>query len=83
MNKKHNYPLVEVKWTDASSTSGWKDIPHLDIRPLICWTAGYQIHKDKKVTIIALSCSSTESNSDFGDTITIPTKMVISTKKLK
>ena len=79
--KKHNYPIVEVSWQDSSSDDHWQTT--VDTRILDCWTAGYLVHRDKKVIVIALNCASVHSNNCCGHTMTIPMKVVTKIRRLK
>lgn len=79
--KKQNFPLVEISWLDSSSFTGWQSKPESAL--LECWSAGYLVHKDKNSIVIALNCSSKASNNAFGDTMTIPRKVVTKIRRLK
>lgn len=79
--KKYKFPLVEVQWIDSSSASGWQE--EIQRHALTCWSAGYLLHRDRKTTVVALSCSSAESANGHGDAITIPTVCVQRVRRLK
>lgn len=83
MKKKHAFPLVEVRWEDSTTTSGWRpDVE--DIRePLTCWSAGYLIENTKRSVIVALNASAENSRNGFGDCITIPRACVREIRKLR
>lgn len=78
IKKKQKYPIVEVQWLDSATTPGWQPELHKQMTvPLMCWTAGYLVHKDSVSLVVAQSCSSEDSKNAFGDVITIPTKTVV------
>ncbi len=79
--KKCNYPLVEVTWLDSSSYTGWQKAPAT--APLECYSAGYLVHRDRVSMVVALNAAGSESNSLFGDTITIPARVVRRVRRLK
>ena len=79
--KKQNYHVVEVSWQDSSSDDRWQSA--VDTRILDCWTAGYLVHRDKKVVVIALNCASVHSNNACGHTMTIPMAVVSKITRLK
>lgn len=83
MKKKRNYQLVEVRWIDSASETGWRAHEEAKREPLTCWSAGYLVHRDRKSLVIALNSGCEDSRSSFGDAITIPAKCVQSVRKLK
>lgn len=81
IRKKVKYPLVEVAWYDSASQTGWQKTPETSL--LACWTAGYLVHRDKRSVVIALNCSCEHSSNSFGDTMTIPARVVKRVRRLK
>lgn len=81
VQKKVNYPLVEVTWVDSSSTSGWQH--EISVEPLTCYSAGYLIHRSRKSLVIAQNRGGENCNYRFGDTVTIPASCVKKTRRLK
>lgn len=79
--KKKNYPLVEVEWVDSSSDTGWRREVGTEL--LVCWSAGYLVHRDERSTVVALNCSSQGSVNSCGDTIIIPSVCVQKVRRLK
>ena len=87
INKKNfPYKLVICYWEDIVSESNWADI--IDIKKAntaVCCSVGWLIQQDDKVTII-MADYSFEDNKDVkqgGSYTTIPTKNVLSIKKIK
>jgi len=84
--KNFPYTLVLCYWEDIVSESNWADI--IDIKKAntaVCCSVGWLIQQDDKVTII-MADYSFEDNKDVkqgGSYTTIPTKNVLSIKKIK
>ena len=79
--KKENYPLVEVRWYDSCSDSGWKHKVDSDL--MTCWTAGYLVHRSARSTVVALNCGSQQSTKSHGDTMIIPTRCIQKIRRLR
>ena len=87
VNKKiFPYDLVIAWWEDIVADSIWVDIP--DIKKsttAVCCTVGWLMKQDDKVTIL-MSDFNFESNNEIkqgGGHTTIPTKNVLTIKKIK
>ncbi len=86
-NKKNfPYTLSLVWWEDIVSESSWADI--IDIKKAktaVCCSVGWIIKQDSKSTIL-MADYSFEDNKEIkqgGSYTTIPTKNIISIKKIK
>ena len=74
-------PVVEVKWRDACSRGGWRDVSHTHHdRPLCVTSVGYLLHKDKRRVTLALSLA---ANDDVGDTLTVPRSWILRVRTLR
>lgn len=80
MKKPTPPPLLLVTWDDAGTDDGWQ--LHGDYKPLgplICYTVGYLLHKDKQ----SIEVCQTWSQDQTGARWRIPMGMVVSIKKLQ
>ena len=84
--KKFPYDLVLVTWEDIVSSSEWEYISEIkNTKTAICTSVGWLVEKDDKVTIV-MADYSFEDNKEIkqgGGYTTIPTKNVLSIKKIK
>ena len=87
LNKKNfPYKLVACYWEDTVSDASWLDIVDIKkAKTAICCSVGWLIKNDDKVTVV-MADYSFEENKEIkqgGSYTTIPTKNVLSIKKLK
>ena len=87
VNKKNfPYPLVRIYWEDIIGETTWSDI--VDIKKsktAICCSVGWLVNQNA-VTTVVMADFSFEDNSDIkqgGNYTTIPTKNVLTIKKIK
>ena len=87
VNKKNfPYPLVRIYWEDIIGETTWSDI--VDIKKsktAICCSVGWFVNQNE-VTTIVMADYSFEDNNDIkqgGNYTTIPTKNVLTIKKIK
>jgi len=84
--KKFPYDLVLVTWEDIVSSSEWEYISEIKkSKTAICNSVGWLIEKNSKNTII-MADFSFELNEEIrqgGSFTTIPTKNILSIKKIK
>ena len=87
VNKKNfPYPLVRIYWEDIIGETTWSDI--VDIKKsktAICSSVGSLVNQNE-VTTIVMADYSFEDNNDIkqgGNYTTIPTKNVLTIKKIK
>ena len=84
--KKFPYKLVLVAWEDIVSCSDWETINKIKkAKTAICYSVGWLIAETTKTTVI-MSDLSFEENHEIeqgGSYTTIPTKNVLSIKKIK
>ena len=87
VNKKNfPYPLVRIYWEDIIGETNWSDI--VDIKKsktAICCSVGWLINENSTTTVV-MADFSFEDNGDIkqgGNYTTIPTKNVLTIKKLK
>ena len=87
LNKKNfPYKLVACYWEDIVGDSSWADI--IDIKKAktaVCCSVGWLITENSKATIIMsdLSFEDNQTIEQGGSYTTIPTKNIISIKKIK
>ena len=80
------FPMVEVKWKDITSESGWQNLT--DVKNgacAICITKGHLIDRKNGITKIFGDYALTEqgdSIAEVGNTTLIPNGCIIETKKL-
>ena len=87
INKKNfPYKLVICYWEDIVSDASWIDIVDIKkAKTAICCSVGWLIKNDDKVTVV-MADYSFEDNKEIkqgGSYTTIPTKNVLSIKKIK
>ena len=87
LNKKNfPYQLVACYWEDIVGSANWEDI--IDIqkaKTAVCCSVGWLVKQDEKTTIV-MADFIFEDNSKIkqgGGYTTIPTKNVLSIKKIK
>ena len=84
--KKFPYDLVLVTWEDIVSSSEWEYISEFkNAKTAICTSVGWLVEENSKNTII-MADFSFEENGEIkqgGSFTTIPTKNVLSIKKIK
>ena len=87
VNKKNfPYPLVRIYWEDIIGETTWSDI--VDIKKsktAICCSVGWLVNQNA-VTTVVMADYSFEDNNDIkqgGNYTTIPTKNVLTIKKIK
>ena len=84
--KKFPYKLVLVAWEDIVSNSDWENITKIKkAKTAICYSVGWLMAETSKITVI-MSDLSFEDNHEIelgGSYTTIPTKNVLSIKKIK
>ena len=87
VNKKNfPYPLVRIYWEDIIGETTWSDI--VDIKKsktAICCSVGWLVNQNA-VTTVVMADFSFEDNNDIkqgGNYTTIPTKNVLTIKKIK
>ena len=87
VNKKNfPYSLVRIYWEDIIGETNWSDI--VDIKKsktAICCSVGWLVNQNPTTTIV-MADFSFEANGDItqgGNYTTIPTKNVLTIKKLK
>ena len=87
VNKKNfPYPLVRIYWEDIIGETTWADI--VDIKKsktAICCSVGWLVNQNE-VTTVVMADFSFEDNNDIkqgGNYTTIPTKNVLTIKKIK
>ena len=67
--------IVEVRWRDACTMSGWREaVKYMEHTPMDITTAGYLL-KDTKSAITIVQSQS--ADGDFNDCITVPKDWVI------
>lgn len=79
------YKPVSIKWVDSGlcSSTGWESLDDLDWidKPIVCYTAGFLIEKNKKMVRIASSINQLKRvNTQVGGVLDIP---IIAIKKLR
>ena len=84
--KKFPYDLVLITWEDIVSSSEWEYISEIkNTKTAICTSVGWLVEENLKNTII-MADFSFEENGEIkqgGSFTTIPTKNVLSIKKIK
>ena len=84
--KKFPYDLVLITWEDIVSSSEWEYISEIkNTKTAICTSVGWLVEENSKNTII-MSDFNFEENGEIkqgGSFTTIPTKNVLSIKKIK
>ena len=84
--KKFPYDLVLIIWEDIVSSSEWEYISEIKTaKPASCTSVGWLVEENSKNTII-MADFSFEENGEIkqgGSFTTIPTKNVLSIKKIK
>ena len=84
--KKFPYDLVLITWEDIVSSSEWEYISEIkNTKTAICTSVGWLVEDKSKNTII-MADFSFEENGEIkqgGSFTTIPTKNVLSIKKIK
>ena len=87
VNKKNfPYPLVRIYWEDIIGETNWSDI--VDIKKsktAICCSVGWLVNENSNTTVV-MADFSFEDNGDIkqgGNYTTIPTKNVLTIKKIK
>ena len=84
--KKFPYDLVLITWEDIVSSSEWEYISEIkNAKTAICTSVGWLVEENSKNTII-MADFSFEDNGEIkqgGSFTTIPTKNVLSIKKIK
>ena len=87
INKKDfPYPLVRIYWEDIIGETNWTDI--VDIKKsntAICCSVGWLVNENSTTTVV-MADFSFEDNGDIkqgGNYTTIPTKNVLTIKKIK
>ena len=84
--KKFPYDLVLITWEDIVSSSEWEYISEIkNAKTAICTCVGWLVEENSKNTII-MADFSFEENGEIkqgGSFTTIPTKNVLSIKKIK
>ena len=92
VNKKaikeiERYPLVEVRWADVVSDSGWQSVADVHKAKLPeCVTKGHLLSQSKGITRIFGDFSKGKeegSMEELGNTTLIPNSIIISIKKIK
>ena len=84
--KNFPYPLVRIYWEDIIGETNWSDI--VDIKKsktAICCSVGWLVNENPNTTVV-MADFSFEDNGDIkqgGNYTTIPTKNVLTIKKLK
>lgn len=75
--------VVAIKWEDAYSSSGWKNMKDLrpeHYKPLIVFSFGVIIMFSKDMVLICMSLNT--KDREYADTLYIPRKNIISIKVL-
>ena len=84
--KKFPYDLVLITWEDIVSSSEWEYISEIkNTKTAICTSVGWLVEENSKNTII-MADFIFEENGEIkqgGSFTTIPTKNVLSIKKIK
>ena len=84
--KQFPYDLVLITWEDIVSSSEWEYISEIkNAKTAICTSVGWLMAETSKITVI-MSDLSFEDNHEIeqgGSYTTIPTKNVLSIKKIK
>ena len=84
--KKFPYDLVMITWEDIVSNSSWEYISEIkNAKTAICTSVGWLVEKNSNNTII-MADFSFEENEEIkqgGSFTTIPTKNILSIKKIK
>ena len=84
--KNFPYTLVMVYWEDIVGDVAWADISDIKkSKTAVCCSVGWLIKNDDKITVV-MADYSFEENKEIkqgGSYTTIPTKNVLSIKKLK
>jgi len=84
--KKFPYDLVLITWEDIVSSSEWEYISEIkNTKTAICTSVGWLVEENSKNTII-MADFNFEENGEIkqgGSFTTIPTKNVLSIKKIK
>ena len=84
--KKFPYQLVVCYWEDIVGDASWADIVDIQkAKTAVCCSVGWLVKQDEKTTIV-ISDFIFEDNSTIkqgGGYTTIPTKNVLSIKKIK
>ena len=84
--KKFPYDLVLITWEDIVSSSEWEYISEIkNTKTAICTSVGWLVEENSKNTIIMADFSFEETGEikQGGSFTTIPTKNVLSIKKIK
>ena len=81
------YPLVEVRWADVVSDSGWQSVVDVHKAKLPeCVTKGHLLSQSKGITRIFGDFSKGKeegSVEELGNTTLIPSSIIISIKEIK
>ena len=84
--KKFPYDLVMVAWEDIVSSSDWEYIAKIaKAKTAICYSVGWLISNTTETTVLMadLSFEDNQTVEQGGSYTTIPTKNVLSIKKIK
>ena len=81
------YPLVEVRWADVVSDSGWQSVVDVHKAKLPeCVTKGHLLSQSKGITRIFGDFSKGKEEGaveELGNTTLIPSSIIISIKEIK
>ena len=81
MNDKTPYPLYFVIWKDHTGDSSWKTVEEIKKdKPILAYTIGYLIHKDKESIKIANTYT---SDKGYGGTDLILKNCIIEMYELE
>lgn len=81
MREKKNFPLVYVKWDDASTIGEWRGVADYELSACEVETVGYLIKKNRRHIGVASSVAyDKRKGSDY---TTIPRKMILEMKELR
>ena len=84
--KNFPYPLVRIYWEDIIGETNWSDIVAIkNSKTAICCSVGWLVNENSNTTVV-MADFSFEDNGDIkqgGNYTTIPTKNVLTIKKIK
>lgn len=75
--------LVLIEWEDSHYKPGWtRDLNEGQLTPVLCKSVGWLLHDGKKAKVLANHLSDEETPQTCGS-MTIPTRAIVTIRKLK
>ena len=76
-NKIDQYPLISVKWLDATSSSEWlNEKKGFSLEPAICFSVGHKLFQNNKKLILFADYNEDVDGLDIGNVNVIPKSWV-------